>query len=79
MDAIVTLESLRVSLAKLDPAHFGEIRKAYFKAYEGLSTLSVALEKADASIGGETKLLSEHSVASSALSELQKSELGALV
>ncbi|MFV0446846.1 MAG: hypothetical protein ACK5Q5_25010 [Planctomycetaceae bacterium] len=58
-----------------------EIREAYYKAVEGLSTLTESLEVADAEIGSphDHALIEEHLIACQALDALKASLLGRIL
>jgi hypothetical protein len=53
-------DPLKALIAQLSGPRAHEIRTAYYQAAAGLATLAEELEKADAEVGGETELLTEH-------------------
>jgi hypothetical protein len=53
-------DPIKTLISQLSGARANEIRAAYYKAAEGLATLAGELERADADLGGETELLTEH-------------------
>ena len=58
-----------------------EIREAYYKAVEGLSTLAVMLEMADLDMGSpyECLLIEEHLIACQAMDAMKASLLGRIL
>jgi hypothetical protein len=73
-----TEKSLRETFRNMNVDHATEIRRAYYKAMEGLQTLADMLELADAVLPGPTneQLMAEHLLACAALDTMGKSELG---
>lgn len=69
---------LRQAFRTMDAHQAQEIREAYYKAVEGLHTLSEKLAIADARMPGPTNelLIREHLIACEAITAMQKSELG---
>jgi glycerol dehydrogenase-like iron-containing ADH family enzyme len=79
-DRKATDAALRELFKAMNPHRAQEIREAYYKAVEGLMTLSEALEIAD-SRQPQTAgpLLDEHFIACEALDAINKSRLGAIL
>ncbi len=77
---IETETNLRGIFKGMDAHQAQEIREAYYKAIEGLMTLSQALEIADAQqTPSAGPLLDEHYLAVQALDALKHSRLGAVL
>ena len=75
-----TEASLRQIFKAMDPNQAQEIREAYYKAIEGLLTLSEALEVADSQQPVTAgPLLAEHLIATQSLNALKRSLLGAVL
>ena len=72
--------ALRQIFKAMDPHQAQEIREAYYKAIEGLMTLSEALEIADArQTPTAGPLLTEHFNAVQALDAMKNSRLGKIL
>ena len=73
-----TEQTLRETFRNMNADHAQQIRRAYYKAVEGLRTLADTLELADAEMPGPTneQLISEHLLACEAFTTMRKSELG---
>ncbi|KAA1258132.1 hypothetical protein LF1_06470 [Rubripirellula obstinata] len=69
------------AFATMTPERAQRIREAYYKAAEGLATLSEELEMADADAGELMNgiLLEEHYIARMALDKFDESDLGTFV
>ncbi len=77
---VETETKLRGIFKGMDAHQAQEIREAYYKALEGLMTLSQALEIADAKqTPSAGPLLDEHYLAVQALDALKHSRLGAVL
>jgi hypothetical protein len=72
---------LRDAFRTMDPHAAQEIREAYYKAIEGLTTLAQALEAVDAKNLGPASnmLLEEHLIACEALTTMDRSQLGRIL
>jgi len=71
---------LRDAFRTMDPHQAQEIREAYYKAIEGLMTLSEALEIADAQQPQTAgPLITEHLLACEAIDAMKKSLLGKIL
>ena len=53
-------DPIKALVSQLSGDRANEIRTAYYQAAAGLAKLAAELEKADADLGGETELLTEH-------------------
>lgn len=74
------MDALRQIFKTMDPHQAQEIREAYYKAIEGLMTLSQALEVADAKqTPCAGPLLDEHFHALQALDAMKASRLGKIL
>ena len=73
--------NLRDIFRTMDAHRAQEIREAYYKAVEGLSTLAEALEIADAEMGSpdDHALIEEHLIACQAIDALKASLLGRIL
>ncbi len=73
-----TEKALRETFRNMNADHAQQIRDAYYKAVEGLQTLSDMLELADAEMPVPTNelLIGEHLLACEAMTTMRKSELG---
>jgi len=73
-----TEKTLRETFRNINVDYATEIRRAYYKALEGLQTLADTLELADAEMPGPTneQLMAEHLLACAAIDTMNKSELG---
>lgn len=73
--------SLRDIFRSMDVHRAQEIREAYYKAVEGLSTLATALEIADVEVSGasDNALIEEHLIACQAMDALKMSLLGRIL
>ncbi|MFV0444098.1 MAG: hypothetical protein ACK5Q5_11055 [Planctomycetaceae bacterium] len=73
--------NLRDIFRMMDAHRAQEIREAYYKAVEGLSTLAESLEFADAEMGSphDHALIDEHLIACQALDALKASLLGRIL
>lgn len=79
-DHKATDAALRQIFKTMDAHQAQEIREAYYKAVEGLMTLSEALEIADAQqTPSAGPLLTEHYFAVEALDAINRSRLGAVL
>lgn len=67
---------MKTLLSQLTPARHAEVRAAYYKAAEGLAALKESLEAADADLGIETELLTEHYRFAKIEELLSRSDLG---
>lgn len=73
-------EELKKIFKSMKPEQAQEIREAYYKAIEGLRTLTDMLEVADAEQDATAGvLLDEHFIAVEALEAMSKSGLGAVL
>lgn len=72
------IAALREIFRNMDGDRAREIRDAFYKAYEGLEALAIALEQADAQLPRteDQPLLEEHLIAAEALTTLWESNLG---
>lgn len=74
------IDTLRAAFRAMDPHKAQEIRDAYYKAVEGLTTLAECLEIADAQQPQTAgPLLTEHFNAAEALDSMSRSKLGAIL
>ncbi|MBX3452859.1 MAG: hypothetical protein KF777_25200 [Planctomycetaceae bacterium] len=73
--------NLREIFRTMDADRAQEIREAYYKAVEGLSTLAESLEIADAETGSphDHALIEEHLIACQAIDALKASLLGRIL
>ncbi len=79
-DHTETDAALREIFNAMDAHQAQEIREAYYKAIEGLMTLSEALEIADAQqTPNAGPLLTEHFIAVQALDAMKNSRLGKIL
>lgn len=76
-----TERNLRDIFRSMDAHRAQEIREAYYKAVEGLSTLAEALEIADADMGSphDHALIHEHLIACQAIDAMKTSLLGRIL
>lgn len=72
---------LREIFRAMDAHRAQEIREAYYKAIEGLSSLAESLEIADAELGSphDHALIEEHLIACHAMDEMKRSLLGRIL
>lgn len=72
---------LRDIFRAMDAHHAQTIRKAYYKAVEGLSTLAETLEIADTDMGSphDHALIHEHLIACQAIEAMKASLLGRIL
>ncbi|MFV0442891.1 MAG: hypothetical protein ACK5Q5_04900 [Planctomycetaceae bacterium] len=72
---------LREIFRTMDAHRAQEIREAYYKAVEGLSTLAETLEIADAELGSphDHALIDEHLIAGRAIDAMKTSLLGRIL
>lgn len=72
---------LRDIFRTMDAHRAQEIREAYYKAVEGLSSLAESLEIADAEMGSphDHALIEEHLVACQAIDAMKQSLLGRIL
>ena len=73
--------NLRDIFRTMDAHRAQEIREAYYKAVEGLSTLAETLEIADAEMGSphDHALIEEHLIACQAVDAMKASLLGRIL
>lgn len=73
--------NLRDAFQNMDPNQYQEIRKAYYKAVEGLQALAQTLEFADIGVGetNEHALIQEHLIACEAIHVMNRSLLGKIL
>ena len=73
--------NLREIFRTMDAQRAQEIREAYYKAVEGLSTLAESLEIADAEMGSphDHALIEEHLIAYQAMDTMKASLLGRIL
>ena len=73
--------NLRDIFRTMDAHRAQEIREAYYKAVEGLSTLATTLEMADLDMGSpyECALIEEHLIACQAIDAMKASLLGRIL
>lgn len=73
--------NLRDIFRTMDAHRAQEIREAYYKAVEGLSTLAESLELADAELGSphDHALIHEHLIACQAIDAMKASLLGRIL
>ena len=74
-------QNLRDIFRTMDADRAQEIREAYYKAVEGLSTLAETLEIADAEMGSphDLALIEEHLLACQAIEAMKQSLLGRIL
>lgn len=72
---------LREIFSKMDPHRAQEIREAYYKAVDGLSSLAETLEIADAEMNSphDHALIEEHVIACLAIDSMKESQLGRIL
>lgn len=74
-------QNLRDIFRKMDTHRAQEIREAYYKAVEGLSSLAESLEIGDAEMGSphDHALIEEHLIACQAVEAMKASLLGRIL
>lgn len=74
-------QNLRDIFRTMDAHRAQEIREAYYKAVEGLSSLAESLEIADAEMGSphDHALIEEHLLACQAIEAMKQSLLGRIL